>query len=145
MNTNHKKLDSLFWVLRVTYGVVPIVAGLDKFFNILTNWEQYLNPTLARFLPLSAFAFMHVVGIIEIAAGIIVLSRFTTLGAYVVSAWLALIGLNLIFSGHYLDVAVRDVVMAVGAGSLGVLSEFLAESRSQASSYELALAKPASM
>jgi uncharacterized membrane protein YphA (DoxX/SURF4 family) len=145
MNTNQKKLDSLLWVLRLTYGVVPIVAGLDKFFNILTNWEQYLNPTLARFLPFSASAFMHVVGIIEIAAGIIVLSRFTTLGAYVVSAWLTLIALSLIFSGHYLDVAVRDVVMAVGAGSLGVLSEVLAESRSQASSYEPALAKSASM
>ena len=88
---------------------------------------------------------MQVVGIIEIAAGIIVLSRFTTLGAYVVSAWLTLIALSLIFSGHYLDVAVRDVVMAVGAGSLGVLSEVLAESRSQASSYEPALAKSASM
>jgi hypothetical protein len=75
----------------------------------------------------------------------VVLSRFTTLGAYVVSAWLTLIGLSLIFSGHYLDVAIRDVVMAVGAGSLGVLSEVLAESRSQASSYEPALAKPASM
>ena len=145
MNTNHTKLDSLLWVLRLTYGVVPIVAGLDKFFNILTNWEQYLSPTLARFLPLSATAFMQVVGIIEIAAGIIVLSRFTTLGAYVVSAWLTLIGLSLIFSGHYLDVAVRDVVMAVGAGSLGVLSEVLGESRSQASSYEPALARPASM
>jgi uncharacterized membrane protein YphA (DoxX/SURF4 family) len=145
MNTNQKKLDSLLWVLRLTYGVVPIVAGLDKFFNILTNWEQYLNPTLARFLPFSASAFMQVLGIIEIAAGIIVLSRFTTLGAYVVSAWLTLIALCLIFSGHYLDVAVRDVVMAVGAGSLGVLSEVLAESRSQASSYEPALAKPASM
>ena len=121
------------------------MAGLDKFFNLLTNWEQYLNPTLARFLPVSPSAFMHLVGIVEIAAGIVVLSRFTTVGAYVVSAWLTLIGLSLIFSGRYLDVAVRDIVMAVGAGGLGVLSEVLAENRSQASSYEPLLAKPASM
>src|ERR1041385_1764508 len=136
MNTNEKKLNSLLSILQWTYGVVPIVAGLDKFFNLLTNWEQYLNPTLARFLPVSPSAFMHLVGIVEIAARLVVLSRFTTVGAYVVSAWLTLIGLSLIFSGRYLDVAVRDIVMAVGAGGLGVLSEVLAENRSQASSYE---------
>jgi len=77
---------------------------------------------------------MHIVGIIEIVAGILVLSRFTTLGAYIVSAWLTLIALSLIFSGHYLDVAVRDIVMAIGAFTLGVLSETLEESRSRASS-----------
>jgi hypothetical protein len=78
---------------------------------------------------------MHVVGIIEIVAGVVVVSRFTKLGAYVVSAWLSLIALSLIISGHYLDAAVRDVVMAVGAYSLGVLSGELEESRSQAPSY----------
>src|SRR5262245_10994026 len=104
MITDQKRLESLQWVLRLTYGIVPIVAGLDKFFNVLTNWEQYLNPTVARFLPFSASAFMQVAGIIEIAAGIIVLSRFTTLGAYVVSAWLTLIGISLLLSGHYLDI-----------------------------------------
>lgn len=135
MLTNQRKLDSLRWVLRLTYGLVPFVAGLDKFFNVLTTWEQYVSPTVARVLPFSTSTFMHVVGIIEIAAGIVVLSRFTTLGAYVVSAWLTLIALSLIFSGHHLDVAVRDIVMAVGAYSLGVLNGALEESRSQASSY----------
>ena len=143
MITDQKKLDSLRWILRLTYGVIPIVAGLDKFFNVLTNWEQYLNPTVARFLPFSATAFMQIAGIIEIAAGIIVLSRFTMLGAYVVSAWLTLIAITLISSGHYLDVAVRDIVMAVGAYSLGILSEVLADSRSRAPCYEPALARPA--
>src|SRR5262245_37380392 len=111
MISNSKQLDSLQWVLRLTYGVVPLVAGLDKFFNVLTNWEQYVNPAVGRFLPFSASAFMHVVGVIEIAAGIVVLSRFTRLGAYAVSAWLTLIALSLISSGHYIDVAVRDLVM----------------------------------
>ena len=133
MASNLNRLDSLRWVLRLTYGLVPLVAGFDKFFNVLTTWEQYLSPTVARFLPFSPSAFMHIAGIIEIAAGIVVLSRFTTFGAYVVSAWLTLIAFSLIFSGHYLDVAVRDIVMAVGAYTLGVLSEAIDESRSRAS------------
>lgn len=135
MTSSLNKLDSLRLVLRLTYGLVPVVAGLDKFFNVLTTWEQYVSPTVARFLPFGTTTFMHIVGIVEIAAGIIVLSRFTTLGAYVVSAWLTLIALSLIFSGHYLDVAVRDVVMAVGAGTLGVLNEALEESLSHNSSH----------
>ena len=134
MLSNQNRLDSLQLVLRLTYGLVPLVAGLDKFFNVLTGWEQYVSPTVAQFLPFSTSAFMHIVGIIEIVAGILVLSRFTTLGAYVVSAWLTLIALSLIFSGHYLDVAVRDIVMAIGAFTLGVLSETLEERRSRASS-----------
>ncbi|MGH9338579.1 MAG: hypothetical protein ACRD1R_03080 [Acidobacteriota bacterium] len=129
MVSNQNRLDSLRQVLRLTYGLVPLIAGLDKFFNVLTTWEQYVSPTLAQFLPFSASAFMQIVGIIEIAAGVVVLSRFTTLGAYVVSAWLTLIAVSLIFSGHYLDVAVRDLVMAVGAYTLGVLTEAREESR----------------
>jgi uncharacterized membrane protein YphA (DoxX/SURF4 family) len=134
MKSNLNRLNSLQQLLRLTYGLIPLAAGLDKFFNILTTWEQYVSPTVAQFLPFSTSTFMHVVGIIEIAAGIVVLSRFTILGAYLVSGWLTLIALSLIFSGHYLDVAVRDIVMAVGAYSLGVLSEALGESRSLNSS-----------
>ncbi len=128
MMSHSSRLDSLRWGLRLTYGLVPLVAGLDKFFNLLTDWEQYVSPTITRFLPFSTSAFMHIVGIVEIAAGIIVLSRFTSLGAYVVSAWLTLIALSLISSGHYLDIAIRDLVMAVGAYTLGVLSETLDDS-----------------
>src|SRR5262245_49144370 len=120
MIANTKKLDYLHCVLRLTYGFVRRVAVLDKFFNVLTRWEQYVSPSVARLLPFSTSPFMHVVGVIEIVAGIVVISRFTKLGAYVVSAWLTLIALSLIVSGHYLDVAVRDVVMAVGAYSLEI-------------------------
>jgi uncharacterized membrane protein YphA (DoxX/SURF4 family) len=134
MIPNLNRLDSLRWVLRLTYGLVPLVAGLDKFLNFLTTWEQYVSPTMARLLPFSTSAFMHIVGMIEIAAGIVVVSRLTTLGAYIVSAWLTLIALNLIMSGHYLDVAVRDIVMAVGAYTLAVLSDVLQESHLRASS-----------
>jgi hypothetical protein len=129
MKSNLNRLNSLQYMLRLTYGLIPLAAGLDKFFNILTRWEQYVSPSVAQFLPFSTSTFMHVVGIIEMAAGIVVLSRFTILGAYVVSAWLTLIAVSLIFSGHYLDVAVRDIVMAVGAYSLAVLSEALGEQK----------------
>jgi len=108
-------------VLTVTYGVVPIVAGLDKFTNLLTNWEAYLSPSLTHLLPVSAHTFMLVVGIIEIVAGVLVLLR-PRIGAWVVMAWLIGIGLTLLLGGHYFDVAVRDFVMAVGAWALARLS-----------------------
>lgn len=114
-------LNQPYWILRVAFGVVPIVAGLDKYTNLLTNWEQYLNPVVAGLVPASVF--MRVVGVIEIAAGALVLSKQTRLGAYVVAAWLVGIALNLLSSGRFLDVAVRDLVMAAGAFTLAKLEE----------------------
>jgi uncharacterized membrane protein YphA (DoxX/SURF4 family) len=108
-------------VLTLTYGIVPVVAGLDKFANLLTNWEAYLSPGFVAMLPVSAHTFMLLVGIIEIVAGALVLRR-PRVGAWVVMAWLVAIGLTLLASGRYLDVAVRDFVMAVGAWALARLS-----------------------
>ena len=108
-------------VLTLTYGIVPIVAGLDKFTNLLTNWEAYLAPGLVRLLPIPAHAFMLVVGVIEIIAGALVLLR-PRIGAWVVMGWLIAIGLTLLTSGRYLDVAVRDFALAVGAWALARLS-----------------------
>ena len=116
-------LNGPWWALRLTYGLVPIVAGLDKFTHILTDWTQYLSPLATRVLPFSPTTFMYLVGIIEIAAGILVLSKFTRVGAYVVSAWLAAIVLNLLTTGQYFDIAVRDAVMAIGAFTLAKLTE----------------------
>lgn len=109
-------------LLRLTYGIVPIVAGLDKFTNLLTNWPSYLGSGFSGMLPMSAIAFMKVVGIIEIVAGIIVLTR-PLIGAYIVMAWLILIALELIFASHIFDVAVRDLVMAIGAYTLAELTK----------------------
>jgi len=122
MLTNQDRVHSVQQTLRVLFGVVPVVAGADKFLNLLTNWEQYVNPTLEWLLPFSTTTFMHIAGVIEIVAGLIVLSRFTTFGAYLVSAWLALIAISLLASGHFLDVAVRDLVMSATAYSLATLS-----------------------
>ncbi len=116
------RLNSSWWALRLAYGLVPIVAGLDKFTNLLTRWADYLSPVLPRF-GLEPSTFMHVVGVVEILAGVFVLTRFTRYAAYVVAAWLLLIALNLLTTGHYFDIAVRDVVMAVGAYVLARMSE----------------------
>lgn len=119
MNSNVQLVRTL---LKYTFGLVPIVAGLDKFTNLLTNWTQYLSDGLVNMLPFEPSVFMMIVGVIEIIAGILVFTK-TRFGAYLVSVWLVLIALTLIFSGSYLDVAVRDMVMAIGAFSLAKLSE----------------------
>jgi uncharacterized membrane protein YphA (DoxX/SURF4 family) len=120
-NFDHR-LNQSWWALRITLGVVPIVAGLDKYFNLLTNWGKYLSPDVTRVVPISVPAFMHTVGIIEIVAGIIVLSRWTKIGSYVVMLWLIGIALNLLTTGMYFDVAVRDLAIAVSAFVLSQLT-----------------------
>ncbi len=121
MDTTVQNAQSVQRILKYTYGILPIVAGLDKFTDLLIRWEDYLSPSIIKILPFSAGTFMHIVGIIEIVAGILVLFRPRP-GGYVVMAWLALIALTLIFGGHYFDVAVRDLVMAIGAYCLAKLS-----------------------
>jgi uncharacterized membrane protein HdeD (DUF308 family) len=113
-----------FNLLKLTFGIVPIVAGIDKFTNLLTNWEQYINHGIERQLPFSPHAFMMIVGLIEIAAGIIVIKK-PALGGLIVSAWLIVIALTLLVSGQFLDVAVRDIVMAIGAFSLARIAKLI--------------------
>lgn len=121
MDILQKKLSDIQGFMKLTYGIVPIVAGADKFTNLLTQWPEYLNPSLAGILPFSGVTFMMIVGVIEIAAGALVLIK-PKLGSLVVCAWLVLIALSLLASGKFLDVAVRDLVMAVGAFTLFTLS-----------------------
>ncbi len=120
METN-QTIRSVFNILKLTFGIIPIVAGLDKFTNLLTNWEHYLHPGLASMLPFAPHTFMMIVGVIEIIAGLLVLAK-PAIGGYIVMAWLTLIALTLLASGNYLDVAVRDLVMAIGAFSLARLA-----------------------
>jgi uncharacterized membrane protein YphA (DoxX/SURF4 family) len=111
-------------MLRLTFGIIPIVAGLDKFSNLLANWQNYLGSNISGMLPVNPPLFMKIVGVIEIVAGIIVLIR-PLIGAYIVMIWLVLIALQLIIGGHYFDVAVRDLVMAIGAFTLAKLTLIL--------------------
>lgn len=115
-------VQSVETILKYTLGTVPMVAGLDKFTNLLTDWSSYLAPWMENLLPMSGDGFMMIVGIIEIITGILVWTK-TRLGAYVVAAWLLAIALSLLTSGRYLDVAVRDIVMAIAAYCLARLSD----------------------
>lgn len=117
------RLNHSWWTLRIALGLVPILAGLDKFFNLLANWEMYLNPLIPRVLHISAPSFMHIVGIIEMVAGILMFTRFTRYAAYIVMVWLWAIALNLIAQGQFLDIAVRDVLISVAAFVLAKLTE----------------------
>lgn len=112
--------ETVYRVLKLTFGIVPIVAGLDKFTNLLADWSEYLAPLVAGLLPFSPGTFMAIVGVIEIVAGILVLVK-PRIGGLVVAAWLVGIAINLLLGGYY-DIAVRDLVMAVGAWSLAHLA-----------------------
>jgi len=126
METVHpgQSIRPIFNLLKTTYGIVPIVAGADKFTDLLTHWENYLHPSLAGMLPFSPHVFMMIVGVIEIIAGIIVLAK-PAIGGFIVAAWLTLIALTLLASGNFLDVAVRDLVMAIGAFSMARIANII--------------------
>lgn len=108
------------WLIRLVFGLVPSVAGLDKFTNLLMNWEDYLNPAVLNLTPLSGRAFIQVVGLMQIAGGVLVLARPRP-GRLVVSASLTCIATNLIACGTYLDIVMRNLVMAIGAFTLANL------------------------
>jgi uncharacterized membrane protein YphA (DoxX/SURF4 family) len=120
---NIDRLTTPWWSLRVALGAAAFLAGLDKFFNLLADWPAYLSPIVTAVLPLSASAFMHAVGIVEMIVGAVILAGYTRLGGYVAAAWLAAIAVNLVTTGHYFDVAVRDLVMAVASFTLARLTE----------------------
>jgi uncharacterized membrane protein YphA (DoxX/SURF4 family) len=109
-----------FLLLRIGFTVLPIVFGLDKFFNVLTNWEEYLAPWIVNLLPFSAATAMMIIGVIEILAGVLVAIR-PRYGAYVVALWLAGIVFTLLTYSYY-DVALRDVGLLLAALTLGRLS-----------------------
>ena len=117
------RLDRAWWVLRIGLGVGPILAGLDKFFNLLTNWQMYLNPLAPRLLHIQPATFMHLAGIVEILVGIVVLTRYTHYAAYIVMLWLWSIAANLVTQWAFLDIAVRDLEISLAAFTLAVLSE----------------------
>lgn len=108
-----------YQILHVGFTVAPIVAGLDKFFNLLVNWEQYLPSFVTNMI--GGHYLMMIVGVIEIVAGIGVAVK-PKIFAYVVAAWLLLIIANLLMIPGYFDVALRDFGLALGALALARLS-----------------------
>ena len=116
-------MDQGWWVLRIGLGVGPFLAGLDKYFNLLTNWTGYISPLALKILPFSGQTFMHIVGVIEMIVGLAILTKWTRVGAYVASGWLVAIAINLVSTGMFFDIAVRDVEMALAAFVLARITE----------------------
>jgi hypothetical protein len=123
---NTQALNRIYVPLRLCYGLVPIIAGADKFTNLLTDWSKYLPEFMTTVVPVSPHTFMMGVGVIEIVAGLAVLTILPRLGAYVVALWLVLIAGAATLSGFY-DIAVRDLAMALGAYTLGSVAALRGE------------------
>ncbi len=119
------KSGPAYWayqVLHFGFTVAPVLAGLDKFLNILTDWSMYLAPVIAKALPVPAETFMRLVGVIEICAGIIVAVK-PKIGGLIVCLWLAGIIINFLLAGGFYDIALRDLGLALGALALFFLSQ----------------------
>lgn len=106
--------------MRLAIGLMATLAGIDKFFNILVDWGSYVSPLAAQLLPLSPDVFLWIAGAVEFVVGISILTALPVIGSYVASAWLLLVAINLTLGGYF-DIAVRDVVLSVGAFSLARL------------------------
>ena len=122
------RLQAPAQAMRLAIGLMATLAGIDKFFDILADWGSYVSPVAAQLLPFSTDAFMWIVGVIEIAVGISILTALPIAGSYVASGWLLLVAVNLTLGGHF-DVAVRDVVLSIGAFTLARLIEVRDEVR----------------
>lgn len=115
---------SFVWAYRLLYLafiIAPILAGLDKFFNILTQWDMYLSPAYAGLSPWNVETTMKIVGVIEIIAGFIVFFK-PRIGGFIVSVWLLAIILNLFLIPGFNDIALRDFGLSLGAAALALLS-----------------------
>jgi uncharacterized membrane protein HdeD (DUF308 family) len=110
-----------FLLLRTVFTVAPILFGLDKFLNLLTDWTIYLAPVATSVIPVSGQTFMYAVGVVEILAGLLVAFR-PRIGSLVVAAWLLGIIVNLLILGNFYDVALRDFGLFVGAVALNRLA-----------------------
>jgi hypothetical protein len=111
-----------YMILLVGFVAAPVLAGLDKYFNILTDWTRYLAPVVPSWTGIAAGTFMMIVGAIEIVAGILVAFK-PSIGAYVVAAWLWGIIINLLLIPGFYDIALRDFGLSLGALALGRLSQ----------------------
>jgi len=117
-----RKTHQAFALLRFGFTVAPIIAGLDKFLHLLTDWDKYLAPSISHALGVAPHTFMMVVGAIEIVAGIVVAWR-PKFGGYLVAAWLVGIMGDLVITGGYLDIVLRDLGLCLGAIALARLAE----------------------
>jgi hypothetical protein len=116
------RLNVSWWALKIGLGLGSIITGIDKYFNRLADWGMYLTPMVTKLVPVSATTFMHAVGVVEIMAGLMILSRWTRIESYIVMLWLLGIAVNLVTTGMFYDLAMRDVQIAIGAFVLSQLT-----------------------
>jgi hypothetical protein len=126
MTAAEDRLNGAFWLLRAGLGAGALVAGVDKFFDVLAEWSMYLSPLAERLLPVAPERFLRAAGVVEIAVGLAILTRWPRLGAYAMAAWLAAVAVNLALAAHFWDLVVRDVEIALAAFTLGRLAEWRA-------------------
>jgi len=126
MGVHDRGLGAAWWALRTALGLGVFLAGLDKFFNLLTDWTMYLSSAASGVLPVAAPVFMRAAGVVEMAVGLAILTRWTRAGAYIAMVWLGGIIANLVASGMFFDLAVRDLEIAVAMFALARLTEWRA-------------------
>ena len=118
----YQKFNTTWWILKITYGLLYVIAGADKFTNLVVHWQKYLNPMIPNIVGIDPATFMLGVGIVEISIGLLTLTQWTKLGAYLIAAWFAIIVLNILSLMTFFDIAVRDTVLAIGAFALAQLT-----------------------
>ena len=118
----HDYARQAYRILQAAFVLVPIVVGADKFFDDLVNWEMYLAPAIPAHLHVAAGTLMRAAGVMEISVGIIV-ATWPRIGAYIVTAWLWSVIVNLLMIPGFYDVALRDFGLSLGALALARLSE----------------------
>ncbi len=124
-----KMFNGLWTLLKYAYGLVPILLGADKFFYYIVDWNKYVSPFVVAHLPMTVTHFVMILGVVEIVAGLIILSPWTRFGAYLVAAWLLLIIVNLLMIGNMIDIVLRDLVIALGYCAYGMLTQIKETSR----------------
>src|SRR5690242_15709728 len=126
MHAIEERLNRAWWVLRIGLAASIFVAGLDKFFEKLAQWSMYLAPAAEKLLPVSGEVFLRASGVVEMALGVLLMTRFARAGALLLAAWLLAISVNLALAGNFWDLVVRDVVNAIAAFTLARLTEWRA-------------------
>jgi len=118
-----QKINTTWWILKITYGLLFILSGADKFLNLIVNWQKYISPTLLSMLHISPVIIALIAGLVEVALGIAILSpKNTKLGAYLVVGWMLIMIANLLSMHSYYDIAIRDFFIMIGAFTLAQLT-----------------------
>lgn len=117
------KLDTTWLVLKYAYGFVLFVAGLDKFFGYLIEWRIYVGQFAIQILPIGVTNLLYLIGISQIIVGVLILSKFTRLGVYILMVGLAIMIINLLAVGGQMEIVLRDVLILTGAWALAQLTE----------------------